>query len=239
MDESKIELTERLRREARWAEASKFKDAALADFRAKGMKRDEAGVAAWEAMAKAYPPEATPDTDSGCVQGLGDIPDDWPQLPPNASLASEIQWVQSSRLDVVEEVSDRLTRVHLERADQPAPSKAAIGWLETSIRAYAKYCDIAAKATAQQEDASEHVRRERLAIDETRALLAEMNDQWAEELVAKTDETIRGKVRSLLDDWASRSGLTIPDKAKFDLAAHVGELVDKCVGILALSAEGE
>jgi len=42
MDESKIELTERLRREARWAEASKFKDAALADFRAKGMKRDEA-----------------------------------------------------------------------------------------------------------------------------------------------------------------------------------------------------
>ena len=33
MNESKIELTERLRREGRWAEASKFKDEALADFR--------------------------------------------------------------------------------------------------------------------------------------------------------------------------------------------------------------
>ena len=46
MNESKIALTDRLRREGRWAEASKFKDAALADFRAKGMKRDEAGAAA-------------------------------------------------------------------------------------------------------------------------------------------------------------------------------------------------
>jgi hypothetical protein len=54
--ESKIELTERLRREGRWAEASRLKDTALADFRAKGMKRDEAANAAWAAMAEAYPP---------------------------------------------------------------------------------------------------------------------------------------------------------------------------------------
>jgi hypothetical protein len=58
MNESKIELTERLRREGRWAEASKFKDTALADFRAKGMKREEAAEAAWAAMAEAYPPLA-------------------------------------------------------------------------------------------------------------------------------------------------------------------------------------
>ena len=41
MNESKIELTERLRREGRWPEASKFKDAAVKDFRDKGMKRQE------------------------------------------------------------------------------------------------------------------------------------------------------------------------------------------------------
>lgn len=58
MTESKIELTERLRREGRWAEASRFKDVAIKEFRAKGTKRTEATEAAWEAMAKAYPPLA-------------------------------------------------------------------------------------------------------------------------------------------------------------------------------------
>ena len=32
MTESKIELTERLRREGRWPEATKFKDTALEEF---------------------------------------------------------------------------------------------------------------------------------------------------------------------------------------------------------------
>ena len=39
MDESKIELTERLRREGRWGEASRFKDEALRACRAKGNTR--------------------------------------------------------------------------------------------------------------------------------------------------------------------------------------------------------
>jgi hypothetical protein len=56
MEESKIELTERLRREGRWAEASKFKDTALKEFRSKGMRKAEAAEKAWSAMAKAYPP---------------------------------------------------------------------------------------------------------------------------------------------------------------------------------------
>jgi hypothetical protein len=46
--------------------------------------------------------------------------------------------------------------------------------LETSIRAYAKFVDVAAKASASVEDEREMVRRERLAIDEIRGLLAEM-----------------------------------------------------------------
>jgi hypothetical protein len=46
--------------------------------------------------------------------------------------------------------------------------------LETSIRAYAKYVDVAAKVTATQQDEQELVRRERMAIDEIRSLLAEM-----------------------------------------------------------------
>lgn len=119
-------------------------------------------------------PPAPPDP---AVSGLADIPPSWPPLPPNASLVAEIQWVQASRVDVVEELPSGAVRIHLDRADRPAPSKAALGWLETSVRAFSKYCDIAARATAQLEDEREHVKRERVAIEDMRRLLAEMMDE--------------------------------------------------------------
>jgi len=112
--------------------------------------------------------------DSGSVIGLNKIPAHWPPLPPNADIATEIQWVQSVRIDVVTELPTGGTIVRLEKADRPAPSKSAIGWLETSIRAYSKYCDIAAKAAANVEDEREMVRRERLSIEQVRAILSEM-----------------------------------------------------------------
>ena len=49
-----------------------------------------------------------------------------------------------------------------------------IGWLETSIRSYAKYVDIVAKSLKDEQDEQEHVRREKMAIEEARSLLAEM-----------------------------------------------------------------
>ena len=60
VNESKIALTERLRREGRWAEASKFKDEAVKKLRAGGMRRAEAREEAWEKMAEAFPPPPTP-----------------------------------------------------------------------------------------------------------------------------------------------------------------------------------
>ncbi len=136
MIESKIALTERLRREGNWSEASKFKDGALRDFRAKGMKRDEASDAAWEAMEQAFPPTdaVASTTDIRAeepidtrVQGLSEIPAGWPPLPANASLQAEISWVTANRLRVRDG-----TGVDLSRALSPAPSYSALSWLETS-----------------------------------------------------------------------------------------------------------
>jgi hypothetical protein len=107
------------------------------------------------------------------VTGLSDVPSEWPTLPQNATLAAEISWVQANRLSVVRDLGDRAI-VDLSRAMSPAPSWAALGWLETSIRAYAKFVDVAAKASAHVEDERDMIRRERLAIDEIRGLLAEM-----------------------------------------------------------------
>ncbi len=183
MNESKVELMDRLRREGRWAEASKFKDTALADFRAKGVTRDEAGAAAWEAMAEAYPPLPAEDVAVVCgrVRGLQDIPSDWPDIPGNASLQAELRWVAANRLTVCAEKPGGAIRVHLERAGSPAPSKAALSWLETAIQFPSKFVDICAKALKDEEDEADMVRRERMSIEEVRRLLAEMREVQASE----------------------------------------------------------
>ena len=180
MNESKIALTERLRREGKWNAASKFKDDALRDFRAKGMKRDEASEAAWEAMEQAFPPTAAvastvdiraEEAIDTRVQGLSEIPAGWPRLPANAALPSEIAWVTANRLKVRSG-----SGVDLSRALSPAPSYSALSWLETSILFQAKFGDISVKATAQQDDEREHIRREKLSIEEIRGILKEMLD---------------------------------------------------------------
>ena len=178
MNESKVELMDRLRREGRWSEASKDKDETLRTLRSQGMTKAQAGEAAWKEMAEKYPPQAQAEAAAVNVrvQWLGEIPDSWPDLPDNASLAAEIAWVQSQRLRIVEERPNGSTVVRLDRARSPAPSMAALGWLETSIRSYAKFIDVAAKATAQQQDEQANIRRERMAIDEIRGLLVEMHE---------------------------------------------------------------
>ena len=114
-------------------------------------------------------------TDAGAIQGLSEIPEGWPTLPANASLGSELGWVQANRLRIVEERPGRATSVKLGQALSPAPSWAALGWLETSIRSYAKFVDVAAKAASGGDDDEGAVlRRERKSVDEVRALLQEM-----------------------------------------------------------------
>jgi hypothetical protein len=108
------------------------------------------------------------------TRGLGHIPANWPELPANASLAAEIGWVQANRLYVVEEQAGGGTRVRLDRAHEPAPSRAAIGWLETSIRSYAKFVEVAAKASGAGVDEQDQARQERMALEDIRSLLAEM-----------------------------------------------------------------
>jgi len=117
---------------------------------------------------------SSPKADDGQIQGLGAIPDHWPELPANASLAAEVGWVQANRLRCVDEQPGHATKVDLGEALSPAPSWSALGWLETSIRSYAKFVDVAAKATANADDESEVLRMERRSVDEMQALLDEM-----------------------------------------------------------------
>jgi hypothetical protein len=188
-EETQQDATRRWRNEGIDMQVAVFRDRARGEYLDEhpGCKKRDAHEDAWRRALAEFPPpdgaakpvdpepvavvepEPVP-ADSG-VSGLGAIPEDWPDLPSNASLQVEIAWCQASRLDVVEEGLNGSTVVDLALADSPAPSKAAIGWLETSIRAYSKYCDIAAKATATAEHEQEAVRRERLALADVLVLI--------------------------------------------------------------------
>jgi hypothetical protein len=179
-----LSVTRRLQRDGRWPEVEPVRNRLIKECRQRGMSKLEAQAWTYSELNRLYPPVAaqwTDDSDNdlgsaegGNVTGLSDIPASWGQLPANATLQAEISWCQANRLRVVEEKSNGATVVHLGLARTPAPSWSALGWLETSIRAYAKYVDVAAKVTATQQDEQELVRRERMAIDEMRSLLAEM-----------------------------------------------------------------
>jgi hypothetical protein len=110
------------------------------------------------------------------IRGLDAIPKGWPQLPSSVSLGQEIAWVQSERLLIVKEQPSGGIKVDLSKARSPAPSMSALSWLETSIRSYAKFVEVAAKQASSGQDEAEFVRRERMAIGEIRALLEEMKD---------------------------------------------------------------
>ena len=185
-----LTVTQRLQREGRWSgQIENERDEMMRLARKGGMSKADAQVFVYSELDRMYPPlvdagsydtvvstdvQAPAPSDDGAIQGLGAIPEDWPELPANASLASEIAWVQANRLRIVEENPGRSTIVSLDRALSPAPSWSALGWLETSIRSYAKYVDVAAKATASDSGEAEVWRHERRAIEDVAALLEEM-----------------------------------------------------------------
>ena len=192
----------RLNREGRWTAVAQIKEDMQAAARAKGMTSPASQYWAYAELDKLFPPlgdneiadefgqpipkppeptpastpeNETPARESG-IQGLRDIPADWPELPNNASMQAEMSWVQSQRLIVVEETSSGRTIVHLSDAKSPAPSWAALSWLETSIRNYSKFVDVCTKTLNQQSDDTNVVKRERKSIGEVRAILSQMDD---------------------------------------------------------------
>jgi hypothetical protein len=245
MTESKIELTERLRREGRWAEASKLKDTAMQEFRGKGMKRDEASDAAWEAMATAFPPlppaeesiSEVPNMATGNPHGYGGHDEDLIALD---ALLKRIGDQQSPDL-----IRDSLwVYQHLANRNakpENAPSLGAwslLQWARQYKNRFFEQVLPRAMLNKPDEEKKEQVRREKSKIEDIKALLEELNQQSAEELAANVPESIKAKVRGILEDWERRSALTIPNEANADLQAHIARLVQDSVEAISHHSGG-
>ncbi len=254
--ESKIELTERLRREGRWAEASKLKDTALADFRAKGMKRSDAAEAAWAAMAEAYPPlpvaegraEPAAGTPEAMTTDAPPIP--WWDLPTEGDFDEEVRWVHQQYILIIDE-SPRGCVIHWERATKKPPSTGACSlarWAADNRTAF--YKDLLPKTMAkanvnQEEEAA--IREERLKIEEVRGILGQMNKQIAEDLAKDlhTDvpAAVQKRVHEVVSTWSQstwdHAPVSIPDDARASLEAHICGLVRDCIAAVGPSSVGK
>jgi hypothetical protein len=251
--ESKIELTDRLRREGRWGEASRFKEQALKECRAKGLTGQEAKEAAWEATARAYPPVAVTEETADPVEGQKEastpvspspqgvkIPPDWPLLPGNATPKAEVEWVAANLTLCRGRRTSGPDTMDLSRAASPAPSLAAIGMLEAAIsnpnkfmlEVYPRF--VTGDETGGEQD--EKIREEKLKIEDIKECLGKLqegaHENFLAELRAGVPATIHNHVRRLL------VGFAIPDDAKTDLEAHVGRLVQDCVQAIGHTSEG-
>jgi hypothetical protein len=196
-------MSNRWRREGRLEEVAAFRETIRLECKNRGLKKQEANDAAWAEAERNFPPLASaPDPESpvdddsddagefdavshdagtvqpaprGRVAGLERVPESWPALPASATLSAELSWVQSNRLWIVSESANSM-RVDLSRAAEPAPSRSALAWLETSIRNYAKFTDVLAKTASTAIDENEDIRRERVQLHEIELLLGQMAD---------------------------------------------------------------
>ena len=146
MKESRIEATDRLRREKRWDEASQYRDEVRKRLRDEGKSRQEASDEAWDAMLEQFPPLPAPptapdaldlsDADDALIDQLAAVPVD---------LVRDAHWVYANL---------EHPRIRLE----DAPSLAAWGLLRTARSDPAKFhaqliaMQSKAKAAAPTED---------------------------------------------------------------------------------------
>ena len=99
MVEGKIAITERLRKEGRWEEASKFRDEARQRLRTDGKSKHEAAEEAWALMAQEFPTLASTTLDDEALTSLDDLdPEELATLADglHTDLARDVLWVYAN-----------------------------------------------------------------------------------------------------------------------------------------------
>ena len=249
MNESKIELVERLRASGQWPEAVRRKDERVKALRAEGMKRAEAADEAWRWLAAEYPSPApaeppreppasvpagsAPPTPcaSDCAAGSSSIPDTWGDIPESAPFEAEVDWVHQNRPLVVEERPSGPSRLHWPRARSPAPSYGAVNLMEFAASNRKGFMDllVRVKPGREEDENSPNARHEETQIAEIERMLRELDRQWEEDLVKDVPKAVQSCVNTVLRDWARRFALTIPNDARDSLGAHLARLVQDAI----------
>ena len=248
--ESKIALTERLRREGRWAEASKLKDEAIKEAKKAGMKSNEAKDAGWDAMEKAYPPlpstaepehgdDETEEKAAGRAVGPTTLPVAWGELSDSAPFEVEVEWVHQNRVLVVEERAGGASRLHWDRARKPAPSYGAVNLMEFAATNRKGFMDILQRVKPGENGDEENIRREKVKIREIQRILDEMNEGMDADLRADVPKVLQQRVRDMLSNWIKHSGVALADDSRAHLDSAIVTLIRDSMRAAAPSCGAE
>jgi hypothetical protein len=180
MKESKMALTDRLRKEGRWEEASLFKDEVIKKLRLEKTYKTkfEAAEDAWEQMEAKYPP--LPETEIAkeekATVSISPIP--WQDLPTKAEFSKEVEWVHQQFVLIVEE-TPRGRKILWDNASEPPPSTGACSmalWAADNRTAF--YKDILPKAMTSATPGGDEdglVREEKKSIAEVQRIIEKMS----------------------------------------------------------------
>jgi hypothetical protein len=251
VNESKIELTERLRREGRWEEATLFKDAKVKELRAGGMTRADAAEEAWRLMAAQYPPLANID------ESAPEAPDatagqPWPpQRPrgtdhdtePDIDVDALLERIGDGRSsDLIRDTLwayEHLANRSIKASD--APSCGAWALLEWAREYRNRFFEqVLPKAMLNKPpEEEENIRHEKRRIEEIERILKQFEEGMDEELRADVPGVLQQRVRDMLSNWVQQYGVSIPADARTHLDSAIVGLIRDSMRAVAPTSGGE
>lgn len=180
--ESKIALTDRLRREGRWEAATLFKDAVFEELRSAGIRGQQAKDTAWAEMARRFPPLPPP------------VAPKKEEKPPEAleEVVEEegVEEMSEEEADAVERMLETLAPVDLfadirwvysqlenkrVRPDQ-APSAGAWSLLQWARKYQSRFFEqLLPKALAKGPEDTDGVKRDRRRVEEIEAIIMKLS----------------------------------------------------------------
>jgi hypothetical protein len=218
MQGSKIDLTQRLRKEDRWEEASKFKDEQIAMLRAEGKNRKEARQAAWEAMEQRFPPlEVEP-----VVGEEGAYPTDLIEVGAigSSDFHGDADWVYQHIAVAV-----------VKPEDAPTPGAWALfKWAKRNEDRFFEHVMPKAIASNKSPDPfSDEGDQADPSIGELQNMLDELFASWEEHAVENVAHVVKNEVSKKIAEWRSRSGLSLSTESTDCLTWQMIALVDDLI----------
>jgi len=240
--ESRAAATNRLYREGRWEEASTYRDSVRRELRSQKVPRAEANDQAWAAMIEKFPPLAVPVQEHVAVAdpSIEDEAIDFAALlertkgiPPD--LDRDALWAYE-QLDVITATPDA------------APSLGAWGLLKWARGNRNRFFEqVLPKVAASKKKRDEERKRsfvddddvvEDRGIEELSKMIRKHLLRHAELFIANSPKFIEHEVRSTLNGWLQRMGITPAADEMTDLIRDLIAMTGRCVEA-ALARPGE
>jgi len=236
MKESKIVVTERLRQEGRWEEASQYRDEVRRVLRSQGKPRAEAAEAAWDAMMAKYPPLLA-------AEPISDAPQPEPEPESETlNLDALVRRVEGNEPDLARDTLWAYENLENRKArPEDAPSVGAWSLLKWAKEYRNRFFEqLVPKAMAAR---TKRVEEDGLGenadpgLEEVKKMLADLHWQWEESLAKDTPGTIQEKVRDFLSDWTRRFDVAVSAEAAETLRLQMAGLAGDCIKAVLAAPE--